>query len=431
MIQSVLTDTSRTLGLNVIAEHESEVRAYVRDFPTVFKRAEGCMVWDENGKAYIDFFAGAGALNYGHNHPEMKKAIITYLLDDGIVHSLDLATDAKIDFIKTFDELILKPRNLHYKMMFPGPTGTNAVEAALKLSRKVTGRSTVAAFTHGFHGMTLGALAVTANRRKRRGASRPLEGSISLPYDGFMGEDVDTLDYIERLFADEGSGIDVPAAVIVETVQGEGGLHAARLEWLRGLREITRRHGILLIVDDIQAGSGRTGPFFSFEAAEIEPDMVTLSKSLGGYGLPFALVLLHPDLDQFLPGEHNGTFRGNNLAMVAATTALKQYWKDGAFSEEVLKKGHVLRDRLQVIVDAATVSAQVRGRGMMQGIAFEPHGFAEAVSKEAFVRGLIAETSGPENEVIKLLPPLIIDDETLDDGLERLEDAIQTVAKSF
>lgn len=431
MTPSVLTDPSRAVGLNVIAERESEVRAYVRDFPTVFKRAEGCMLWDENGKSYIDFFAGAGALNYGHNHPEMKKAMITYLLDDGIVHSLDLATEAKINFIETFDELILKPRQLQYKMMFPGPTGTNAVEAALKLARKVTGRSTVAAFTHGFHGMTLGALAVTANRRKRRGASRPLEGSISLPYDGFMGEDIDTLDYIERLFADEGSGIDLPAAVIVETVQGEGGLHAARIEWLRRLRALTRQYGILLIVDDIQTGSGRTGPFFSFETAEIEPDIVTLSKSLGGMGLPFALVLLHPDLDEFLPGEHNGTFRGNNLAMVAATVAFKQYWKDNTFSEAVVKKGNVLSDRLQAMVDTLPLSAHVRGRGMMQGIAFEPNGFAEAVSKEAFTKGLIVETSGPENEVVKLLPPLIIDDKTLEEGLERLEGAIQTVIKSF
>ncbi|WP_273000360.1 diaminobutyrate--2-oxoglutarate transaminase [Hydrogenibacillus schlegelii] len=413
-------------GLDLFERLESNVRSYGRMFPTVFVRAEGYRLIDRHGRIYLDFFAGAGALNYGHNDSAMKAAIIRYLEADGIVHSLDMATEAKGRFLHHFENIILKPRGLNYKVLFPGPTGTNAVEAAMKLARKATGRTAVYGFTRGFHGMTLGSLAVTGNRAKRAGAGVPLPYGMALPYDGYFGPDVDTIDWIERLLTDPGSGVDLPAAIIVETVQGEGGLQAASWPWLRRLRALTERLGIVLIVDDIQTGSGRTGPFFSFERAGIVPDIVTLSKSIGGFGLPFSLVLVRPDLDVLGPGVHNGTFRGNNLAMVAATEALRR-WETPAFEAAIDEKAALLRRRLEGLRDAVRergIAAEVRGRGLMQGLWLEPPGLASAVSREAFRRGLIVETSGPEDEVVKLLPPLIIDEAGLEDGLMRLEAAI-------
>lgn len=409
---------------------ESNVRGYCRDFPTVFTQAQGHHVWDEGGRRYIDFFAGAGVLNYGHNNPRMKKKVMEYLLKDGMVHGLDMATEAKRDFLTTFEEVILKPRGLSYKVQFPGPTGTNAVESALKLARKVTGRHNVVAFTRGFHGMTLGALAVTANAGKRGGASVPLNYTTTMPYDGYYGEDVDTAAMLERHLEDAGSGLDKPAAVVVETVQGEGGVNPASFEWLKRLEQVCRAHEVLLIVDDIQMGCGRTGPFFSFEPAGITPDIVTLSKSIGGFGLPMAIVLIRPELDQWRPGEHNGTFRGNNLAFVAATEALEGYWRDDSFEKGTEAKGRMVRQRLDGIARRfESITEDVRGRGLIQGIAFAPDGFADQVIHTAFENGLIIETSGPRDEVVKVMPPLTIDEKSLCEGLDILEQAVEKVAR--
>ena len=283
--------------MNTFEQYESEVRGYCRNFPAIFSSAKGAWMTDADGRRYLDFFCGAGVLNYGHNPDRIKQALLGYLMRDGITHTLDMYSEAKERFIDQFNEVILKPRGLHYKFQFPGPTGTNAVEAALKLARKVTGREQVVGFTNAFHGMTLGALAVTGNGFKRAGAGVPLSHTASLPFDGFMGPESDTLDYFEMMLNDDGSGLDLPAAVIIETVQAEGGVNVASVAWLQRLREITARHGIVLIVDDIQVGCGRTGKFFSFEEAGIVPDIVTLSKSLSGYGLPLALVLIKPELD--------------------------------------------------------------------------------------------------------------------------------------
>ena len=324
--------------MNTFEQYESEVRGYCRSFPAMFTSAKGAWMIDAEGRRYLDFFCGAGVLNYGHNPDRIKQALLAYLMRDGITHSLDMYTEAKQGFIERFNEVILQPRGLRYKFQFPGPTGTNAVEAALKLARKVTGREQVVGFTNAFHGMTLGALAVTGNGFKRAGAGVPLGHTASVPFDGYLGEGTDTLDYFEALLKDEGSGMDKPAAVIVETVQAEGGVNVASIEWLQRLRRVTEEHGVLLIVDDIQVGCGRTGTFFSFEDAGIVPDIVTLSKSLSGYGLPLALVLIKPELDQWAPGEHNGTFRGQNPSFVTATAALN-FWTDNTLEKQVLRKG--------------------------------------------------------------------------------------------
>ena len=415
--------------MEIFERLESEVRGYCRSFPTVFTSAQGSRLTAEDDRSYVDFFSGAGALNYGHNEPGMKRELLRYLADDGIVHSLDMATSAKGEFLEALDEIVLMPRGLEYRVQFPGPTGTNAVEAALKLARKVTGRETVVSFTNAFHGMTLGSLAITGNGFKRRGAGVPLTLGDTMPFDGYLGEDVDTLDYFDALVADDGSGVDVPAAVILETVQAEGGINVASVPWLQRLERICRAHGILMIVDDIQVGCGRTGPFFSFERAGIAPDLVCLSKSLSGYGLPLAILLIRPDLDVWAPGEHNGTFRGHNPAFVTARSALESYWRNDVLRRRVETTGEIVRARLEAIVETSPgIEAGIRGLGLIQGIACEDPTQAERICREAFERGLIMETAGPEANVAKVMPPLTIDEVSLKDGLDLLEASVHSVA---
>jgi len=421
---------SEPTDMGLFERLESEVRAYCRDFPAVFERASGALMWDEQGRRYIDFFAGAGVLNYGHNHPQLKQRVIEYMAGDGVLHGLDMATSAKAHLLRLLDEVILRPRELDYKIQFPGPTGTNAVEAALKLARKVTGRQTVVAFTAGFHGMTLGALAATANRFKRHGAGTSLADTVHLPFDGYLGKDWDSTELLERVLDDPGSGIDLPAAVIVETLQGEGGINPAGFGWLQRVAEICRRSDVLLIVDDIQMGCGRTGPFFSFEPADIVPDIVCLSKSIGGIGLPMALTLFRRELDQWQPAEHNATFRGNNAAFVAAAEALDIFWRDTELSEAVERKGALVAERLAGIVDRfPELKLSSRGRGLVHGIECGLDGVAGEIVHQAFERGLIVETSGARSQVVKVMPPLIIDDETLVAGLDLLEHAVAALGQ--
>ncbi|QZT62329.1 diaminobutyrate--2-oxoglutarate transaminase [Mycolicibacterium austroafricanum] len=407
----------------VYSSVESEVRSYCRNWPATMAHAQGSWVTDVSGRRYLDFFAGAGALNYGHNNPVLKQPLLDYLSSDMIVHSLDMATEAKTRFLETFERLILRPRGLDYKVQFPGPTGANTVEAALKLARKVTGRESIISFTNAFHGMTLGALSVTGNSMKRAGAGIPLVHATPMPYDNYFGGVTEDFHWFERVLDDSGSGLNRPAAVIVETVQGEGGLNVARVEWLRGLAELCQRREILLIVDDVQMGCGRTGPFFSFEEAGIVPDIVTLSKSISGYGLPMALTLFRRELDVWTPGEHNGTFRGHNPAFVTAAKALETYWETETFVEDTLAKGRRVRERLDGIAGNHP-GVTARGRGMAQGLKFEDAAVAGAAAGAAFERGLLVETSGPADEVIKLLPPLTTSEEDLDSGIEILAEAI-------
>lgn len=412
------------MNLRIFDRLESEVRGYIRSFPTIFTKARGAMLWDEDGNRYIDFFAGAGTLNYGHNEPGMKARLLEYLEHDGVVHGLDMATSAKKDFLETFERVILQPRNMRYKVQFPGPTGTNAVEAALKLARQVKGRTNIIAFTNAFHGVTSGALAATGNEKFRSAAGQPLANVQFVPYDGYL-EGVDTTELLERMLSDKSSGLDLPAAVIIETVQGEGGVNTARFEWLQRLESICRRHDVLLIVDDIQVGCGRTGTFFSFERAGVSPDIVTLSKSLSGFGLPMSLVLMKPELDIWRPSAHNGTFRGNNLAFVTAREALLRYWTTDDFAREVERKGKMMRLWIEHIASAyPSGQFQARGRGMIQGLASRVAGLPNKIAAAAFKHGVVVETSGAEDDVIKLLPPLTIDTELLADGLYLLEQCV-------
>lgn len=425
-----MTVLTKEPSMKVFEEYESQVRSYSRSFPTVFTRSKGYKLWDKHNNEFIDFFAGAGTLNYGHNNEQMKKKLIEYIENDGITHSLDMGTTARGQFLERFNEVILKPRNLTYKVMFPGPTGTNTVESALKLARKVTGRESVISFTNGFHGMSIGALSVTGNKAHREGAGMPLNNTVTMPFDNYMNG-YDSITYLEKMLEDNSSGVEIPAAFILETVQGEGGINAASFEWLQKIEAICKRWDILLIIDDVQAGNGRTGTFFSFEPAGIEPDIVCISKSIGGYGLPMAITLIKPEHDIWEPAEHNGTFRGNNMAFITATEALS-YWENDNFSDSVKEKGEFISDQLvDLIVKYPELKGELRGRGLMKGIAWNDRtDTASEICKAAFDRGLIMETSGPDGEVMKLLPPLIIDKAGLTKGFKIIDDSIKHVLEN-
>lgn len=410
---------------NTFEKLESSVRSYSRTFPVVFDKAKDTWLYTQDGTGYLDFLMGCSSLNYGHNHPVLKKALLDYIADDGITHGLDFYTKAKEAFLCEFSATILQPRELDYVVQFPGPTGANAVEAALKLARKITGRQQVIAFTNAFHGVSLGALACTGNQHHRGGAGVPLDGVTRMPYDGYFGKDVRTAEYLDRMLSDPSSGVDAPAAIIVETVQGEGGFNVASNDWLQEIAEISRRHGALLIVDDIQAGVGRTGTFFSFERAGIRPDIVTMAKSVSGFGLPMALVLIDRQYDSWAPGEHNGTFRGNSHAFVTATEALRFFWRSNDFEKLIEKNAGVVEERFCAIAARyRSEGVTVRGRGMMRGVALPSGRVAQEAVQRAFANGLIIETGGPGGEVLKCLAALTISDDDLAKGLDILERAV-------
>lgn len=403
---------------------ESNVRSYVRSFPFLATSAKGATITAENGTEYLDFLSGAGTLNYGHNNDYFKQAIIDYIEEDGIVHGLDMATKAKNHFIETFSKTILKPRDLDYRLQFCGPTGSNSVEAAIKLARKVTGRVNIISFTNGFHGMTLGALAVTGNNYHKEGIpGTHSQYTTFMPYCGYSDNVDDSIAYIRQYLKDNSSGVNLPAAIILECIQGEGGVNVASPRWLRGIRKLCDEFEITLIVDDIQMGCGRTGDFFSFEEAGIVPDIVLLSKSIGAYGLPMALVLLKPELDVWKPGQHNGTFRGHNLAFVAATEALNHYWQTNAFSNEIKRKSKLIEEHLQKIAKMyPKLDFDVRGRGFVWALeSTKDDSLAGRVQKICFKHKLIIETCGSKGQALKPLPALIASDEELQKGLDIIE----------
>jgi diaminobutyrate-2-oxoglutarate transaminase len=422
--------TEQSADLDIYSRRESEARSYCRSFPTSFVKATGSELTDATGRTYIDFLAGCSSLNYGHNDPDMKAALIDHITADGITHGLDMHSGAKADFLRAFEDIILKPRGMDYKVMMTGPTGTNAVEAAMKLARKVTGRRNIIAFTNGFHGMTMGALSCTGNSSKRAGAGGgSLCGTTHMPFEGAFGEDVDSLRIIEEMLGNPSSGVDAPAAFIIEPVQGEGGLNAASTAFMQGIARIAKDHGALLIVDDIQAGCGRTGTFFSFEEMGIEPDLIPMAKSFSGMGLPFAALLIKPEHDIWGPAEHNGTFRGNTHAFVTARVALEKFWRDDAFQQGIAAKAEMLRDALSRIADTIP-GARLKGRGMMQGVDVGNGDLAGAICARAFELGLIIETSGARDEVVKVLAPLTTPEDTFAKGLDILAQAVRDVTKT-
>lgn len=411
---------------HTIHEYESNVASYNRAFPFIIKSAKWSTITDTEGKTYIDFFSGAGANNYGHNPEAMKQALIKYIEADGINNSLDMATEAKFAFIDAFHEILLKPRNLDYKLQFTGPTGTNAVEAALKLARKNTGRKTVISFHSGFHGVSLGALATTSNPYFRAVAGVDLNNVYFMDFD--WGDINESVNRLETQFEEAVKEIGEPAGAIVECIQGEGGVNVARPEWLVKLRELTEKYGALLIVDDIQAGCGRSGSFFSFEESKIVPDIVTLSKSISGYGSPMSLVLIKPQYDIWNPAEHNGTFRGNNHAFVTAKATLETYWRDDSLMKNVSHLAEIVHESFEKIASShPELELSTRGRGLLQGLVFKDPDIAARVSKAAFQKGVIIERAGPEDEVLKAMPALTIDEESLKKALNIIAECVDKV----
>lgn len=414
----------------MLVELESNVRSYCRSFPDIFDKAEGVFVFSVKGQRYVDFLSGCGSLNYGHNHPRLREALLSYIGNKGITTSLDVKTRSKNEFMEVFAEHILRSRKLDYKFQFPGPTGTNAVEAAIKLARKFTGRSGIIAFTNAFHGCSLGALALTGSQHHRNNSEALLTNVMRAPYDGYLGVDVDTSVYLEKLIVDPSSGYNLPAAIIVETIQGEGGLNVASVEWMQNITRLAQKHNILLIVDDIQAGCGRSGNFFSFESSGIYPDIVCLAKSVSGFGLPMSLVLIKPELDIWEPGEHNGTFRGNNLAFVTASKAIDLFWSNDTFQREVKERISKTRTFLEDLSRSYPKHVFVKGQGMIMGLEFSDSQLPKTIQKECFLKGLIIELCGPNDEVLKLLPPLNIDVDILQEGLEIIGEVTRNVLES-
>ncbi|MBX7101636.1 MAG: diaminobutyrate--2-oxoglutarate transaminase [Myxococcaceae bacterium] len=420
---------SQTSDTQPFERWESNVRSYSRAFPAVFSRAKNAEVWDEQGRKWIDFFSGAGTLNYGHNPPSIQKKLVEYISSDGIVHALDSYTVAKREFLARFGKDVLEPRGLDFKVQCCGPTGANSVEAALKLVRRVTGRDGVIAFSGAYHGMSLGAASITGAKSTRRARGVSVGHTTFVPYPvGPMGE-FDSLGLLRHQLEDLSSGVELPAAVFIESVQMDGGVYVAPEGFLRELRALCDKHQVLLVVDDIQAGCGRSGKFFSFERAGITPDVVTVSKSIGGMGLPMALLLMKKAHDVWKPGEHTGTFRGHQLSFVAATAAL-DLWTSAPFQSHLAALSALLQGELAARFKALNSRLEVRGIGGVLGVDVRNAGgeaAAAAVGRACFEQGLMIERCGREDTVLKVLPPLSIPLDQLRAGCAILEGELKRV----
>ena len=419
--------------MSIFEQRESNIRAYCRVYPVVFDKASNARQIDEEGKEYIDFFAGAGVLNFGHNNERMTSAVVDYIQSGGVTHALDMQTTAKREFMEKFEDTILKPRGMTHKMQFVGPTGTNAVEAAMKLARRVTSRQEIVAFTRGFHGMTLGSLAATANRYFRGAAGVPLNHVSHYPFGCEKtcqgcesGCGMSVLDHLRSLYLDTSSGVTPPAAFLLETIQAEGGVNVASEEWLLALAKLAREVGSLLIIDDIQVGMGRTGSFFSFDGIDIDPDIICMAKGLGGMGTPMAMNLIKPEVDEYwAPGEHTGTFRGQSLSFVAGKEALT-YFDNDDLMQQVRQKAETMYQALAPLEERFE-QIQVRGKGMIIGLDVTTGERAKAIVDECFKAGLLIASCGTGGRVVKLIPPLTIPEDDLQAGLEVLVNTTQKV----
>ena len=425
------------------AARESNARSYPRRIPLALKAAHGIYVQDTRDQLFMDCLAGAGTLALGHNHP-CSLAAMRATLDSGVpLHTLDLTTPVKDLFVETLFEALPPAFAAQARIQFCGPTGADAIEAAIKLAKIATGRKGVFCFSGGYHGMTHGALSLMGNLGPKQlpGSLMPDVQVLPYPYDyrcpfslgGEAGVDAG-LSYIEQLLSDPESGVPLPAAVVVEAVQGEGGVIPAPARWLQGLRKLTREHGVVLIVDEVQSGIGRTGRMFAFEHAAIEPDVVVISKAIGG-GLPLAVVVYQQALDVWKPGAHAGTFRGNQLAMAAGTATLRHI-RDNGLVANAERMGDYLMTRLRQLQRDFPAIGDVRGRGLMVGMELVstaagqgrvPAGdgvLAKAVQQNCLREGVILELGGRHGAVVRFLPPLTIGTEEVDTLVEKLQVAL-------
>ena len=420
-------------------ERESNARTYPRRLTIAPRRGLGSYIEDVDGNVFIDFLTGAGVLSLGHSHPEVIEAVARQL--PLLTHGLDFPTEIKDEFITAQLSMLPEGMRASTKIGFTGPTGANAVEAALKLCKIATGRSEIISFQGGFHGSTTGSMSVTGLVSQRAGVANTMPGVQFFPYPYSLrsrfGADEDgtrCLDYFERTLKDPLSGISLPAAVILEVVQGEGGVIPAPTDFIQGVRRVTRELDIPLIVDEVQCGCGRSGTWFAFEQHGIVPDVIVASKALSGIGLPIALILYDERLDVWKPGQHIGTFRGNQVAFAGGVVAIEIIKRDGIL-ENVRELGAYALDALEEIAREHAIVAEARGSGLMLGLELadpqtgEHNGAAAvAVQRAALERGLILELGGREDSVIRLLPPLNVTRRTLDQALEILREALAEVA---
>lgn len=421
--------------MSVFEQRESAIRAYCRVYPVVFEKALNARQTDENGQEYIDFFAGAGVLNFGHNNPRMTEAVVEYIQSNGVLHSLDMHTTAKRDFMTHFVRTVLEPRDMPHRLQFMGPTGTNAVEAAMKLARRATGRQDIVAFSHGFHGMTLGALSATANQVFRNAAGVPLNHVQHFAFGCTprcpgceLGCGEASLARLRAQYQDSSSGVMPPAAFLVETIQAEGGVKVADKAWIEALGRLAKEVGALLIIDDIQVGVGRTGSFFSFDDLDIDPDIICLAKGIGGLGTPLAMNLVKPEIDDlWAPGEHTGTFRGQNISFIAGDVALS-YFDDDALMQTVHANSRAMFDAVEPLAERHE-AVHITGKGMIAGIDVSEGPRAKAIVSQCFEKGLLVSACGTGGRVIKVIPPLTIPEADLQQGLKTLVEVVDNVMK--
>ena len=422
------------------AARESNARSYPRRIPLALQQAQGIYLRDTRGQVFMDCLAGAGTLALGHNHACAIDAMRRTLDAALPLHTLDLTTPVKDAFIEALFSSLPHDFARRGRIQFCGPTGADAIEAALKLAKTTTGRSGVFAFSGAYHGMTHGALSVTGNLAPKRPVGSLMPGVHFLPYPydyrcpfGLGGEaGVDAgLNYIERLLDDPESGVLPPAALLVEVVQGEGGVIPAPARWLQGVRAITRRHGIVMIIDEVQTGIGRTGTLFAFEQTGIKPDVLVLSKAIGG-GLPLSVIIYDEALDTWAPGAHAGTFRGNQLAMAAGTATLQAVHEQN-LSAHAAAMGQRLMSALGELQRQHDCIGDVRGRGLMIGVEIVDEQaqadqlgshpadgpLARSIQQQCLRRGIVVELGGRHGSVVRFLPPLIISQEEIDVLAER------------
>jgi diaminobutyrate-2-oxoglutarate transaminase len=416
---------------------ESSARTYPRRLPIAIARGSGSYVQDLDGNVFIDFLNGAGSLPLGHSHPELLEAIQSQL--PVFQHGLDFPTEVRDEFASLHLSMLPAEMRSRTKIGFCGPTGANAVEAALKLCKTATGRSEVVAFQGGYHGGSHGAMAVSSLVSQKERVANQMPGVHFFPYPyalrSSIAGDPHTLglrcvEYFERSLRDPSGGIPLPAAAIVEVVQGEGGVIPASTDFLQGIRRVTRELGIPLIVDEIQCGCGRSGSWFAFEQHGIVPDVIVASKAAGGLGMPVAIILFDEDLDAWEAGAHTGTFRGNQLAFAAGVAAIRIIKRDRVL-DNVRELGAVAMAGLQELVDSYEIVAEARGVGLMLGLELvdpltgEPNSIAAAaVQRAALEGGLIVELGGRGDGVVRLLPPLNVSHQTLSQALEILRGAL-------
>jgi diaminobutyrate-2-oxoglutarate transaminase len=447
---STLQIEMNELYLKQQEKRESNARSYPRRIPIAIEEAEGIYVKDADGRKFIDCLAGAGTLALGHNHPVVIDAIEKVIHDKRPLHTLDLTTPVKEEFVSEVFDSLPEEFAKRAKIQFCGPTGGDAIEAAIKLVKTATGRRSILSFQGGYHGATHGTMALSGNLGPKQNVQGLMPDVHFMPYPyeyrcpfGMGGEDTGKISakYIENLLYDPESGILPPAAMILEVVQGEGGSIPAPVEWLREIRRITKERNIPLIIDEVQTGIGRTGELFAFQHADIVPDVVVLSKAIGG-SLPLSVVIYDRELDKWGPGAHIGTFRGNQMAMAAGTATLK-YIKENNLSQHAKELGEKLMLEFSILQNEIPEIGDVRGRGLMVGaeivnpkipsgqegtFAANPE-LASRIQRECFNRGLILEVGGRHGSVIRFLPPLIITEEQLDDVIAIFKDAVRAALK--